>query len=150
MWIRIRSDPDHFGLPDPDSGSKRNQSKSWETRIKINKNYQNIIFLKIQITLLRINNKLIQSIINHFLEHNNSHGEKVLHFLVYSRFYFGSGSVFSRGRSRIRINIKLIRIHITGSHSHFLSSAYALCTSTYHAFPYLSKFKACKLARLIC
>ena len=36
IWIRIA----------------KNQSKSWETRIKIDKNYQNIIFLKMEITLL--------------------------------------------------------------------------------------------------
>ena len=46
-----------------------NQSKSWETRIRIDKNQQNIIFFKMEMKLFlsQSNNNLIQGIIKTFL-----------------------------------------------------------------------------------
>ena len=42
-------DPHQIGLPDP--GGKKS-AKSWETRIKMDRNHHNIIILNIEITLL--------------------------------------------------------------------------------------------------
>ena len=60
MWIRIRSDTIILASR---IRLAKNRPKSWEARIKIVKNYQNIIYLKIEVTLFftHINNNYIQS-----------------------------------------------------------------------------------------
>ena len=69
----------------------KNQPKSWETRIKIDRNHHNIIFLNIEITLLF--NKSFYSIII-FME------EKVWYFLDFRSY---PDPFFSRDQSRIHI-----------------------------------------------
>ena len=48
MWIRIND-------ADPDPSSKKNQSKSWETHLKIGKNNSNIILFNSNIFLRKVN-----------------------------------------------------------------------------------------------
>ena len=86
IWIRIA----------------KNQSKSWETHIKIDKNSQNITFLKMEITLL-LNVHKYKSF---FFEHINFVGGKK---------FFGIFSIL--GRIRIR---GLMRIHITNCNTIWL------------------------------
>ena len=55
MWIRNRiifAARIRINDVDPDLDLAKNLPKSWETRIKIDKNYQNIVFLKIEKTLM--------------------------------------------------------------------------------------------------
>ena len=75
----------------------KNQLKTWETRIRIDRNHHNIIFLnmKLHFCFTHINNLLIQSIISH------SYG--VLQFLWGKKSLNKFGIFSILGRIRIRI-----------------------------------------------
>ena len=122
MWIIILSSQIrtrmriNYADPNPDPDSK-NQSKPWETHLKIDKNHRNIIFQKQKLhfclTHVRVlvNDKLIQSTISHFLEHINFYWKKSLQFFgIYSIVGRDPHQGFSRPRIRILI-IALIKLH---------------------------------------
>ena len=100
--------PDHLGLPDPDPGSKK-LSKSWGTRIRIDRNRHNIIYINIEITQLFNAHKWLAN-----TKHEKSFLVSIISFMgKKSVWKFGIFLILGRIRIRIQSRIHRIRIHIT-------------------------------------